>query len=80
MKTVQFHEFGSPSVLQYNEVDQPAYSDDQVLIKVHAAGVNRIDCKIRDGSSFVAKTLKDKLPSSLGYEFSGRNSCCRRQY
>ena len=71
MKSIQFYTFGDPNVLKYEEVAEPPYNDDQILIKTRAAGINRIDCKIREGSSFVSDHLKDLLPSSLGYEFSG---------
>ena len=72
MKSIQFKQFGAPDVLEYTEVTAPILSakDKQyVLVKVSAAGINPIDAKVRDGSSFVCKNLT--LPSCLGYEVCG---------
>ncbi len=71
MKTVTFSQFGSAEVLSLVEQPIPQPNEKQVLIKVHTAALNPIDYKIREGSSFVAKKLKDHLPSSLGFEFAG---------
>ena len=71
MKTILFTQFGSPTVLTLVERPMPACNNHQLLIKIHAAGLNPIDYKIRNGSSFVARQLKDHLPSGLGYDFSG---------
>jgi NADPH:quinone reductase len=38
---------GGPSVLQWRQVPVPSISEDQLLIEVHAAGVNRHDCNQR---------------------------------
>ena len=71
MKAIQFTMFGDPDVLKYVEAGELNCNDDQVLVRTQAVGINRIDCKIREGSSFVSEQLKNHLPSSLGYEFSG---------
>lgn len=64
-----FNKFGSKEVLQLKEIKTPTPKDNEVLIKTHAAAINPIDYKIRNGSSFVAKNLS--LPSGLGFELSG---------
>ncbi|PIQ42407.1 MAG: quinone oxidoreductase [Gammaproteobacteria bacterium CG11_big_fil_rev_8_21_14_0_20_46_22] len=71
MKAIQFKQFGEPDVLKLVSLATPENSKNEVLIKVHAAALNPIDYKIREGSSFVSKKLKDHLPSGLGYDFSG---------
>ncbi len=71
MKAIQFDQFGAAEVLQLVDVPLPEYSKNQVLIKVHAASLNPIDYKTRNGSGFVAKKLEGHLPSGLGYDFSG---------
>jgi NADPH:quinone reductase-like Zn-dependent oxidoreductase len=43
MKAIVFHRYGSPDVLELEEIDRPAPADDQVLIRAHAASVNPID-------------------------------------
>lgn len=49
MKAIQIHNHGGPEVLQYEDVPRPEIKDDEVLIKVHAAGINPVDWKIREG-------------------------------
>ncbi|ABS78015.1 quinone oxidoreductase [Coxiella burnetii] len=71
MKAIQFDQFGPPKVLKLVDTPTPEYRKNQMLIKVHAASLNPIDYKTRNGSGFVAKKLKNNLPSGLGYDFSG---------
>jgi len=47
MKAIVYTEYGSPDVLQVNEVEKPTPKDDEVLIKVHAAEVTKADCEMR---------------------------------
>ena len=49
MKAVIITQPGAPSVLQIAERPKPAYSANEVLVKVAAAGVNRPDVKQREG-------------------------------
>jgi NADPH:quinone reductase-like Zn-dependent oxidoreductase len=65
MKAVRIHSFGGPEVLQFEELDKPEPSADEMLIRVHAAGVNPVDWKIREG------LLKVRLPYIMGRDFSG---------
>jgi NADPH:quinone reductase-like Zn-dependent oxidoreductase len=46
-KAVVYTEYGSPDVLQLQEVEKPTPEHDQVLIKVHASTVNIGDCRVR---------------------------------
>jgi NADPH:quinone reductase and related Zn-dependent oxidoreductases len=43
------HEYGGPEVLKYEEVPRPEPKEDQVLVRVIAAGVNPVDAMIRSG-------------------------------
>jgi NADPH:quinone reductase-like Zn-dependent oxidoreductase len=43
MKAVVIHEYGRPEVLKYENVPQPEPKEDQVLVRVVAAGVNPVD-------------------------------------
>lgn len=70
MRQITIHEFGSPSVMKIEDVQEPTLMPGEVLVDVHYAGLNPLDYKIRDGSSGLAS--KVSLPSSLGREFVGR--------
>src|SRR4051812_6555979 len=41
MKAMVRYEYGSPDVLKLGDIDKPEIADDEVLIRVHAAGVDR---------------------------------------
>lgn len=49
MKAVRIREFGGPEVLEIKEIPVPVAGLDEVLIRVHAAGVNRPDLLQRIG-------------------------------
>jgi NADPH:quinone reductase-like Zn-dependent oxidoreductase len=66
MKAARIHEFGPPSVLRYEEAPMPEAKDDQMLVRVHAAGINPIDGKIRSGAR-----IRPTLPATLGRDVSG---------
>jgi NADPH:quinone reductase-like Zn-dependent oxidoreductase len=69
MKAVRIYTYGEPDVLVYEDVCRPEVRPDEVLIHVHAAGVNPVDLKVREGH------LKDRwghhLPLILGWDASG---------
>src|SRR6266508_3888719 len=50
MKAIHVHEFGGPEVLQLEEVSTPQPGPDEVLVLVHAAGVNPVETYIRAGT------------------------------
>jgi NADPH2:quinone reductase len=50
MKAVRVHTFGGPEVLQVDEVPDPSSGAGQVLVRVHAAGVNPVDTYVRSGN------------------------------
>ncbi len=50
MKAVVIHEFGDVDSLKYEDIERPSPKPGQVLIKVLAVGVERLDHYIREGS------------------------------
>lgn len=68
MRAIRFHQFGGPEVLRYEDVDEPPVGDEQVLIKVAAAGVNYSDLGRRQGRY----PLAYPLPLTPGLEAAGR--------
>jgi NADPH:quinone reductase-like Zn-dependent oxidoreductase len=69
MKAVRIHQYGGPEVLQLEEAPKPNFSENEVLIKVKAAGVNPVDFKIREG--YLAGMLNHTLPLTLGWDVAG---------
>ena len=49
MRAIRVHQFGDPSVLLLEDIPAPAPGPGQVLVKVHAAGVNPVETYIRSG-------------------------------
>jgi NADPH:quinone reductase-like Zn-dependent oxidoreductase len=69
MKAVRIHSYGGPEVLQYEETSRPEAAAGEVLIRVHAAGVNPLDWKVRSG--YVKGFLRHRFPLILGWDVSG---------
>ena len=67
MKAAVIHEFGNFDVFQYEEVPTPEPRAGHVLVKVLAAGVNRLDHYLREGS--VVPELS--FPHILGADAAG---------
>ena len=51
MKAIVCPKYGSPDVLQLQEVAKPAPQDDEVLIKIHAASINSRDWRMHASKS-----------------------------
>ena len=49
MKAIVYRRYGSPDVLECDEIEKPAPGDDEVLIKVRAASINPLDRHIMRG-------------------------------
>ncbi|TDW66226.1 NADP-dependent oxidoreductase [Kribbella pratensis] len=69
MRAVVFEEYGDPEVLKVQDVPEPHAGPGQVRIKVHAAGVNPYDTKIRRG--FTKDFAPAKFPAIPGFEVAG---------
>ncbi|MEW2119610.1 hypothetical protein AB0945_31395 [Streptomyces sp. NPDC005474] len=64
MKAVRFHEYGDPSVLRYEDVEQPVPGLGQVLVRVAATSFNGVDSNIRRG--FIQGPIPVTLPHTPG--------------
>lgn len=67
MKAIRVHNFGGPEVLQLEEIPKPQPGPGQILVRVHAAGINPVDCYIRSG----AYAAKPPLPYTPGKDAGG---------
>src|SRR4029077_20267337 len=67
MKAIRVREFGGPEVLKIEEVPTPRPAAGQVLVRIHAAGVNPYDTYMRNG----VYALKPPLPYTPGSDGAG---------
>jgi NADPH:quinone reductase-like Zn-dependent oxidoreductase len=69
MKAIRIHGYGGTDNLHYDEVPRPDPQPGQVLVRVHAAGVNPIDWKIREG--YLKQVFDYPLPLIVGTDVAG---------
>jgi NADPH2:quinone reductase len=69
MKAIRVHEFGGPEVLKLEEVPEPQVGAGQVMVKVHAVGVNPYETYIRAGAYYAAASRP--LPYIPGNDAAG---------
>ncbi|NMM46108.1 NADP-dependent oxidoreductase [Rhodospirillaceae bacterium KN72] len=73
MKAIRIHAFGGPDVLQYEDAPKPAPQAGEVLVRVHAIGINPPDWYLRDGYSALPPEWRPQadFPLILGTDISG---------
>jgi len=69
MKAFVLERYGKKRALRFADMPEPELRDDEVLVQVHAAGVNLLDSKIRDGEFKLI--LRYRLPLILGHDVAG---------
>jgi NADPH:quinone reductase-like Zn-dependent oxidoreductase len=76
MKAIVCPKYGSPDVLQLQEVEKPVPQDDEVLIRIHAASINSRDWRLMRANPFFIRLVpggflhpKNKI---LGADVAGR--------
>ncbi|MGA5285390.1 NADP-dependent oxidoreductase [Streptomyces griseoincarnatus] len=69
MKAVRFHEYGDPSVLRYEDVEQPVPGAGEVRVRVAATSFNPVDGNIRGG--FMQGPIPVTLPHTPGIDVAG---------
>ena len=67
MKTLLFHQFGGPEVLRYEDAPDPKIGPGEVLVRVRACALNRLDLFVREG----IPALKTPLPFWTGCDIAG---------
>jgi NADPH:quinone reductase-like Zn-dependent oxidoreductase len=73
MRAATISEFGGPEVIEYREVPTPAPGQGEVLVRVHAAGVNPPDWYMREGMPGLPREMLGDVafPLILGTDVSG---------
>lgn len=69
MKAFFIDHYGSKVGLRAGEMPEPQVREDDVLVQIHAAGVNLLDSKIRDGE--FKSFLPYRFPLILGHDVAG---------
>ena len=67
MQAIVFQRYGSPDVLQLEQLDTPVPEGDQVLVRVHAASVNPLDWHRLRGQPYVMRMSEGLTkPKNIG--------------
>jgi alcohol dehydrogenase len=69
MKAAILERYGKNSSVRIGEMPTPELRDDEVLVQVHAAGVNLLDAKIKNGEFKLI--LPYRVPFILGHDVAG---------
>ncbi|MBA2313394.1 MAG: hypothetical protein H0V97_11440 [Actinobacteria bacterium] len=75
MKAIVHDEYGSPDVLELRDIDKPSLKEDEVLVRVHAAGVNAADWHLLRGAPYVMRLmfgLRKPKNTVRGRDMAGR--------
>ena len=69
MKAIQVQKYGHADQMQLKQVQRPTPGKGQVLVKIHDAGVNPVDWKIREG--YLKDARPTSFPYTMGQDFAG---------
>jgi NADPH:quinone reductase-like Zn-dependent oxidoreductase len=69
MKAFVLRKYQKQAALQLTDVPEPELRDGEVLVRIHAAAVNLLDAKIRDGE--FKPILPYRMPLILGHDLAG---------
>lgn len=69
MKRIQYHQYGGPEVMRYEDFAPPRPGEGEVSVKVRAAAANPYDWKVRNGEM---KFMSGRsFPRGFGFDFAG---------
>jgi len=74
MKAIVYRCYGSPDVLEYGDVEKPVPLANEVLVRVHAAGVNPLDWHYMRGSPYLMRLgsgIGAPQDTRMGVDFAG---------
>ena len=69
MKALVFNRYGGPEQIAFADIPRPVPKPDEILVQVHAAGLNPIDYMIPKGT--FKPILRFQLPATLGSDLAG---------
>ena len=69
MKALIFKKYGKSNVIHFADVPRPSLKPDEILVRVHAVGLNPIDAMIPKGT--FKSILRFQLPATLGSDLAG---------
>ncbi len=74
MKAIVYHRYGSPDVLELQEIEKPIPGDDDVLVKIRTAAVNPYDWHFMRGEPYFMRMMAGlRVPkrNRLGVDYAG---------
>ena len=69
MKALVLKSYGKNARVDFETLSRPAIKDNEILVKVHAVGLNPIDCMIPEGT--FKPVLRFTLPAVMGSDLAG---------
>ncbi|OLB81367.1 MAG: alcohol dehydrogenase [Actinobacteria bacterium 13_2_20CM_2_71_6] len=74
MRAIRYYRYGSPDVLELQDVDMPVVGDEDVLVRVRAASVNPLDFHFMRGTPYLVRAqagLSRPKANGLGVDMAG---------
>ncbi len=74
MKAIVYCDYGTADELRLEDVEKPVPGDDELLVRVHAAGVNPLDWHYMRGTPYLMRLssgLRKPKDTRLGVDFAG---------
>ena len=72
MKALIFKKYGDPDQIVLADIPEPALKPDEILVRVHAVGLNPVDTMIPKGA--FKSILRFQLPATMGSDLAGVES------